>query len=31
MDERRREPRLKEENKITITIVSGGKNLPKER
>jgi hypothetical protein len=31
MDERRRVPRLEEENEITITIVSGGKNPPKEK
>ena len=31
MDERRRPPRLEEENEITITIVSGGGNSPKEK
>ena len=28
MEERRRAPRIKEENEVTITVVSGGKNLP---
>jgi hypothetical protein len=31
MDERRKKPRLEEENEITITIVSGGGNSPKEK
>jgi hypothetical protein len=31
MDERRRAKRLEEENEITITIVSGGGNSPKEK
>ena len=31
MDERRRAPRLEEENELTITVVSGGKNPPKEK
>ena len=31
MDERRRPPRLEEENEITITIVSGGGNSTKEK
>ena len=31
MDERRRTPRLEEENEITITIVSGGGNSTKEK
>ena len=31
MDEKRREQRLEEENEITITIVSGGENHPKEK
>jgi hypothetical protein len=31
MDERRRAQRLEEQNEITITIVSGGKNPPKEK
>ena len=31
MDEKRRAQRLEEENEITITIVSGGKNPPKEK
>ena len=30
MKERRRAPRLKKENEVTINIVSGEKNLPKE-
>jgi Tfp pilus assembly protein PilZ len=30
MDERRRMPRIKEENKVTITVVSGEENLPKK-
>ena len=30
MEERRRAPRIKEENEVTITVVSGGKNLPEE-
>jgi len=28
MDEKRRAPRIKDENEVTITVVSGGKNLP---
>ncbi|MFA5323615.1 MAG: PilZ domain-containing protein [Smithella sp.] len=28
MDERRRAPRLKEKNEVTITVVSGGSDLP---
>jgi hypothetical protein len=31
MDERRKAPRLEEENELTITVVSGGENLPKEK
>ena len=31
MDEKRRAQRLEEENEITITIVPGGKNPPKEK
>ena len=31
MDERRREQRLEEENEITITVISGGENPPKEK
>ena len=31
MDERRRTPRIKEENEATITVVSGENNLPKEK
>jgi hypothetical protein len=31
MPEKRRTPRLEEENEVTITVVSGGKNLPKEK
>ena len=30
MDERRRAPRLKEENEVNITVVAGEKNLPEE-
>jgi PilZ domain len=30
MDEKRRAPRIKDENEVTITVVSGGKNLPEE-
>jgi c-di-GMP-binding flagellar brake protein YcgR len=30
MEERRRAPRLKEENEITITVVSGGNDIPLE-
>ncbi len=30
MEERRRAPRIKEENEVAITVVSGGKNLPEE-
>jgi len=31
MDERRKAPRLEEENELTITVVSGGKNPPEEK
>ncbi len=31
MEERRRAPRIKEENEATIKVVSGGKNLPEEK
>jgi len=31
MEERRRAPRIKEENEVAITVVSGGINLPKEQ
>ncbi len=31
MDERRKAPRIKEENEVTITVVSAEKNLPKEK
>jgi len=31
MEERRRAPRMKEENEVTITVVSGENNLPKEK
>ena len=30
MDERRRTPRIKEENKVTITVISGEENIPKK-
>ncbi len=30
MEERRRVPRIEEENKVAITVVSGGKNLPEK-
>jgi hypothetical protein len=30
MDERRRTSRIKEENKVTITVISGEENLPKK-
>lgn len=30
MEERRRAPRLKEENEVTITVVSGGQDIPQE-
>lgn len=30
MEEKRRAPRLQEENEFTITVVSGGENLPQE-
>jgi hypothetical protein len=30
MDERRGTPRIKEENKVTITVISGEENLPKK-
>ena len=30
MDERRRFPRIKEENEVNITVVAGEKNLPEE-
>jgi hypothetical protein len=31
MEERRRTPRIKEENEVSITVVSGGINLPEEQ
>ena len=31
MDEKRKAPRLEEENELTITVVSGGGNAPKEK
>jgi len=31
MEERRRAPRLEDENEITITVLSGGQNPPKEK
>jgi hypothetical protein len=31
MEERRRAPRIKEENEVAIRVVSGGKNLPEEQ
>lgn len=31
MEEKRKAKRLKEENEVTITVVSGTKNLPKEK
>ena len=31
MDEKRVAPRLEEENEVTITVISKGKNLPKEK
>jgi len=31
MEERRRTPRIKEENEVAITVVSGGKNIPEEQ
>ena len=31
MDERRRKPRIKEENKVTITVISGEENIPKKK
>ena len=31
MEERRRTPRMKEENEVTITVVSEENNLPKEK
>ena len=31
MDEKRRSPRLKEDNEVTIIVVSGGKNSVKEK
>jgi hypothetical protein len=31
MDERRRAPRINEENEVTITVVSAEKNLPEEK
>lgn len=31
MDERRRVPRLKEENEVIVTVISNGKALPKEK
>jgi hypothetical protein len=30
MDERRRKPRIQEENKVTITVISGKENIPKK-
>ena len=30
MEEKRKAPRLQEENEVTITVVSGGDNLPQE-
>jgi len=30
MEEKRRNPRMKEENELTITVVAGAKNLPEE-
>ena len=30
MEERRRQPRIEEENEVTITVVSGGHNLSEE-
>ena len=30
VDERRRTPRIKEENKVTVTIISGEENIPKK-
>jgi hypothetical protein len=30
MEERRKEPRLQEENELTITVVSGGQDIPPE-
>ncbi|MBN1471809.1 MAG: PilZ domain-containing protein [Syntrophaceae bacterium] len=30
MEERRRAPRLQEENEVTITVVSGGQDLPED-
>ncbi len=30
MEEKRRAPRIKDENEVAITVVSGGKNLPEE-
>ena len=31
MEERRRMPRLKEENEVTITVVSGGQDMPTDQ
>jgi c-di-GMP-binding flagellar brake protein YcgR len=31
MDERRRTPRIKEENNVTITVISGDENLPEKK
>jgi len=31
MDERRRTPRIKEENKVAITVISGEENLPEKK
>ena len=31
MEERRKVKRLEEENEMTISVISGGKNLPKEK
>ena len=30
MDERRRKPRINQENKVTITVISGEENIPKK-
>ena len=31
VNERRRTPRIKEDNKVTITVISGEENLPKKK
>jgi hypothetical protein len=31
MDERRRKTRIKEENKVTVTVISGKENIPKKK